>query len=64
MSVISLRTVYVERVSRPCEVHNGTRVIALCQENTRAAQNIPASLLSDGKINGTCPAMKYWFCVW
>jgi len=41
-----------------CEVHNGTCVIGSCQENTSAAQNIPASSLSDGKISGTCPAMK------
>jgi len=50
---------YGEGQQSVCEVHNGTRVIALCHENTSAAQNIPASLLSDGKINGTCPAMKY-----
>jgi len=47
-----------------CEVHKGTRVIGLCQEHTSAAQNTPASSLSDGKITGTCPAMKYWFYVW
>jgi len=42
-----------------CEVHNGTRVIDLCQGHTSTAQNTLASLLSDGKKNGTCPAIKY-----